>query len=48
MLSSVAADVSLKLWKTNTLRQSADNLRPGAVSDAPQGFFINATKKHGS
>ena len=47
MLSSVAANVSFKLRKTNTLRQSADNLRTGAVSKASQGFFIDSTKEHG-
>jgi hypothetical protein len=31
MLSSVAADVSLKLRETNTHRQSTDNLRFGSV-----------------
>jgi hypothetical protein len=34
MLSSVAANVSYKLQKTNTLRQSANNLRIGAVLNA--------------
>jgi hypothetical protein len=34
MLSSVATDVSFKLQKTNTLRQSADNLRSSSISDA--------------
>jgi hypothetical protein len=47
MLSLVAANVSFKLRKTNTLRQSADNLRPGAVSNASYGFFIDSTKEHG-
>jgi hypothetical protein len=33
MLSSVVADIGLKLRKTNTLQQSTDNLRLGLVSD---------------
>jgi hypothetical protein len=34
MLSSVAADVGLKLQETNTLRQSTDNLRSSSVYEA--------------
>jgi hypothetical protein len=34
MLSSVAADIGLKLRETNTLRQSTDNLRSSSVSEA--------------
>jgi hypothetical protein len=33
MLSSVAADIGLKLWETNTFRQSTNNLRSGSVSE---------------
>ena len=31
MLSSVAADIGLKLWEANTLRQSIDDLCSGSV-----------------
>jgi hypothetical protein len=34
MLSSVVADVNLKLRETNTLRESTDNLRSSLVSEA--------------
>jgi hypothetical protein len=34
MLSSVAADIDLKLRETNTIRQITDNLRSSSVSEA--------------
>jgi hypothetical protein len=48
MLSSVAANIDFKLRKTNTLRQSADYLRPDMVTNTSQGLFIDSTKEHGS
>ena len=46
VLPSIAADVFLKLRKTNTLRQGAYNFSTGVVADASHNFFIDPAEEH--